>query len=359
MKGTILFAALAITILALGVPSQGHAEDAQPQKAVLITGASTGIGRNTAEHLAAAGYFVYAGARKAADIEELNKIENVMAVRLDVTKQDEIDAAVQLIRDQGRGLWGIVNNAGVNVVAPLIEADVSELEFLFDVNVFGVFRVTKAFAPLVIESHGRIVNISSISGFLSGGGYGMYAASKHAVEAFTDSLAREMSNLGVFVAAVEPGNFASEIGLTRCKRRVEDTDAEPYVYFEERRQQMLEGCRERLEAGIEDEGTPPDVVAVAIEHALFDDNPKEHYLVVPEQVEAGWTIAKVIEELLMINARHEHSYTRDELVAFVDTYWPYAEGEKSFDDEEDEAEFNAFFDTWATREGADGKKSSE
>ncbi len=343
---------LALTIITLVPVLSSHvsADDAKPQKAVLITGASTGIGRNAAEHLAAAGYFVYAGARKAQDIEELNKIENIMAVRLDVTKQDEIDAAVQLIREQGRGLWGIVNNAGVNVVAPLIEADVSELEFLFDVNVFGVFRVTKAFAPLVIESQGRIVNISSISGFLSGGGYGMYAASKHAVEAFTDSLAREMSNLDVFVAAVEPGNFASEIGLTRCKRRVEDTDAEPYVYFEERRQQMLESCRERLEAGIEEEGTPPDAVAAAIEHALFDDNPKEHYLVVPVQKEAGWTVAKVIEELLRINARHEHSYTRDELVAFVDVYWPYAEGEKSFNDEEDEAEFNAFFDTWAARE---------
>jgi NAD(P)-dependent dehydrogenase (short-subunit alcohol dehydrogenase family) len=96
-----------------------------------------------------------------------------MAVRLDVTKQDEIDAAVELIGKEGRGLRGIVNNAGVNAVAPLIEADLSELEFLFDVNVFGVFRVAKAFAPLIIESHDRIVNISSMSGFLSGTGYGI------------------------------------------------------------------------------------------------------------------------------------------------------------------------------------------
>ena len=359
MRESVLFIAIVLMIFATVMPSHVYADDAQSQKAVLITGASTGIGRNTAEHLAAAGYYVYAGARKATDIEELNKIDNIMAVRLDVTKQDEIDAADQLIRDQGRGLWGIVNNAGVNVVAPLIEADVSELEFLFDVNVFGVFRVTKAFAPLVIESQGRIVNISSISGFLSGGSYGMYAASKHAIEAFTDSLAREMSNLNVFVAAVEPGNFASEIGLTRCKRRVEDTDAEPYVYFEERRQQMLESCRERLEAGIEEEGTPPDVVAAAIEHALFDDSPKEHYLVVPRQMEAGWTVAKVMEELLSINARHEHSYTRDELVAFIDYFWPYSEGEKSRNNEADAAEFDAFFNSWATREETDKSESIE
>lgn len=197
MKRIAFLAALAIMLSGSVLPSYALADEAESQKAVLITGASTGIGRNAAERLAAAGYFVYAGARKAADIEELNKIDNVMAVRLDVTKQDEIDAAVEQIRKEGRGLWGIVNNAGVNVVAPLIEADVSELEFLFDVNVYGVFRVTKAFAPLVIESSGRIVNISSISGVLSGNGYGMYAASKHAVEAFTDSLAREMEDLDV------------------------------------------------------------------------------------------------------------------------------------------------------------------
>ena len=179
MKRITFLAAMAVTLSAAVMPSHAYADEAISQKAVLITGASSGIGRNAAERLAAAGYFVYAGARKAADIDELNKIDNVMAVRLDVTKQDEIDAAVELIQKEVRGVWGVVNNAGVNVVAPLIEADVSELEFLFDVNVYGVFRITKAFSPLVIESQGRIVNISSISGFLSGAAYGMYSASKH------------------------------------------------------------------------------------------------------------------------------------------------------------------------------------
>ncbi len=351
MKRLGLLAALAFTFSVMVFPSHVLADEVEPQKAVLITGASTGIGRNAAERLAAAGYFVYAGARKAADLEELNKIDNIMAVRLDVTRQEEIDAAVALIRKEGRGLWGIVNNAGVNVVAPLIEADVSELEFLFDVNLYGVFRVTKAFAPLLVESKGRIVNISSISGFLSGRGYGMYSASKHALEAYTDSLSNEMEELDVFVAAIEPGNFASDIGLTRCKRRLADTDAKPYVYFEERRQQLLARCRERLEAGVENEGTPPDAVAAAIERALFDENPKDRYLVVPRQVEAGWTMAKVMEEMLSLNARHDHSYTRDELIELMDAFWPFAVGEKSFDDEASDAEMRAFFQSWATRQG--------
>lgn len=326
------------------------ATGADVQKAVLITGATSGIGRNAAERLAKAGYFVYAGARKDADMDELNEIDNVMAVRIDVTKQEQVDAAVALIEKEGRGLWGLVNNAGVNVVAPLIDADVAELEFLFDVNVFGVFRVTKAFAPLIMASKGRIVNISSISGVLAGGGYGMYAGSKHAVEAFTDALEMELEPFGVFVAAVNPGNFASEIGLSRCERRLENPDEKPWPHFEDRHQQMLASCRERLKAGVAGEGVPPDAVGAVIEQALFDENPRHRYLVVPDQEEAGWTIAAAMEELLRLNVGHQNSYTRDELVELIDASWPFVSGEKSWSNDKDAAEMEAFMGAWMKRE---------
>ena len=339
-----------IALLAVLMPfAPVAADDHDDQKAILITGATTGIGRVTAEHLAAAGYFVYAGARKDADMAELSKIDNIKAVRLDVTKQDQVDAAVALIEKEGRGLWGLVNNAGVNVVAPMIEADIDDLEFLFDVNVFGVFRVTKAFAPMILESKGRIINISSISGVLSGGGYGMYAGSKHALEAMTDALSNELEKFGVHVAAVNPGNFASEIGLTRCKRLLADTDADDWGLFEDRRQQMLSSCKERVEAGVENEGTPPDAVARTVQRALFEDHPRDRYLIVPRQVEAGWTIAKATEEMLNLNLGHEYSYTRDEIVALIDSMWPYASGEKSGDDPEQEAELMAFMEAWMER----------
>jgi NAD(P)-dependent dehydrogenase (short-subunit alcohol dehydrogenase family) len=319
------------------------------QKAVLITGATTGIGRAAAEHLAEAGYLVYAGARKDADMEELNRIENIVAVRIDVTDQNQIDAAVEQIRDEGHGLWGLVNNAGVNVVAPLIVARESDFDFLFDVNVYGVFRVTKAFAPMIIESKGRIVNISSISGVLSGPGYGMYSASKHALEAMTDSLAMELHPFGVHVAAVNPGNFASQIGLTRCKRLLNESD-DDWGLFEERRQRMLESCRNRLEAGVENEGTPPNAVAGAIEKALFEEKPRDRYLVVPRQVEAGWTISKAVGELLALNLGHAHSYSRDEINQLMDALWPFASGEKSWNNPEDEAEIMAFLDAWMEKQ---------
>ena len=325
--------ALATAITISIIPVSAFAQDARAKKAVLITGASTGIGRLTAEQLAADGYFVYAGARKASDIEALNKIDNVMALRLDVTVQEEIDAAVKLVESEGRGLWGIVNNAGINIIDPLIEAEESDLQFLFDVNVFGVFRVTKAFAPMVIESQGRIVNISSIAGVLSGGlpAYGMYFMSKHAVEAYSDQLAFEMAGLGVKVSAVEPGNFGSAIGTSRCKRMIANSANRKYEYFADVMQEYLDGCKEYIAEGGVSDSTPPTLVADAIQHALFDGNPKEHYLVVADPFEAMITINKALEELLHLNYDHPYSYTREQLIAMMDEEWAILKGEKTRD----------------------------
>lgn len=294
--------------------STATADAAQAQRAVLVTGASTGIGRKITELLAAEGHFVYGGARKAEDIAALSKIENVQGVRLDVTIQGDIEAAVETVRAGGRGLYAVVNNAGVNVIAPLIEIDEEELDFLFDVNIYGPYRITKAFAPMIIESQGRISNISSISGTLSGPMYGIYAMSKHALEAYTDTLAIEMSYLGVKVSAIEPGNFKTNIFHTRCDRMLARGYSAEGSRFAEFVAPAVAMCKERPE----DTDPEPDRVADAVLHALFDDSPKEHYLVVPEQREAEWTIRKVLEELVSLNQDHEFSYSRDELVSMLD-----------------------------------------
>lgn len=314
----------------------------EDRKSVLITGASSGLGRATTEHLAAEGYFVFAGARKDEDLHELNKLDNVMAVRLDVTDQDQIDAAVRLIEERGYGLWGLVNNAGVGDLAPLIAADVEDIQFVFDVNVFGVFRITKAFAPLIIESKGRIVNISSISGVLSVGTAGMYAGSKHAVEAMTDSLSEELQDFGVHVSAVNPGGFRSEIDATSCKRMLADTNAD-WGMFEERRQEMLGDCRRSVQPGSGTRGMPPIAMVTAVQHALFDEKPRSRYLVVSKQIEAADTIVQATKEMLRLNVGHNHSYTRDEIVGLIDDMWPYIDGEKSWATVEEEW---AFIDAW-------------
>ena len=282
------------------------------QKAVLVTGASTGIGRAITEDLAARGIFVYAGARKDSDMKELNAIENVMAVRLDVTIQEEIDAAVATITKEGRGLYGLVNNAGVAILAPLIEVDESELDFLFDVNIYGPYRITKAFSPLIIAAKGRITTISSISGILSGPLFGPYSMSKHAMEAYSDSLAREMERFDVEVSVIEPGNYQSEIGKT-LKKRVEakGVDLEGSLYREE-----MQGMLDRVGSG--NPAKDPQEVAEAVYHALFDENPKMRYMVVPNQRQADITIGKAMMELVQLNQDQTYTFDRETLIKMLD-----------------------------------------
>ena len=213
----------------------------------------------------------------------------------------------------------------------MIEAEESDLEFLFDVNVYGVFRVTNAFAPMIIESKGRIVNISSIAGTLSGGlhGYGMYVMSKHAIEAYTDQLSFEMAHLGVKVSAIEPGNFSTEfhsLFIILFKRK---SGSKKYRYDGEIMQGYLGGCKKYLESNEPSSSPPPALVSNAIQHALFDAKPKEHYLVVSNQFEAMITIGKAFEELLNLNTEHEFSYTRAQLISMMDEEWAILKGEKT------------------------------
>ena len=241
---------------------------AETQRAVLVTGASTGIGRVTTELLAENGFYVYAGARKEKDLAALDALDNVSSVRLDVTIQEDIDAAVAFIEAEGRGLYGLVNNAGVFIGGPATEVPVDEFAWLMDVNVFGVYRVTQAFAPMIIESHGHITTISSISGINSGAFFSQYSASKHAVEAYTDSLAIELGPLGVSVSAIEPGNYASAIGPTAAKRMIERgylADGSPY---KERMSDMMD----RMETRNEQHQEPVPVAEAAL-HALSSPEP--------------------------------------------------------------------------------------
>jgi len=292
------------------------AADSQAQesakKAVLVTGASSGIGRRVTELLASEGYFVYAGARSQQDLDALDALENVEAVRLDVTVQGEIDAAVETVRKGGRGLYGLVNNAGVATLGPLIETDIGELQWLFDVNVYGVYRVTQAFAPLIIEAKGRIINISSISGVLEWPMGGLYTMSKHAVEAFSDTLALEMARFDVKVSAIEPGNFKSDISMSARARMANSGVQRPDTRYADEWARVTDRPEDRSQY------KEPDEVAAAALHALFDSNPKPRYMVVPNQEEAQWTIGEAIKELIELNERQPYSYSREQLIEMID-----------------------------------------
>ena len=292
-----LFSALLAVPVAGAATSPTTSPAPAAQKAVLVTGASTGIGRKVTERLAAEGWFVYAGARKDKDLAELDAIENVQSVRLDVTNAAEIAAAVETITKAGRGLYGIVNNAGVSLRTPLLETKEEDFHYVMDVNVYGTFRVTKAFGPLVIAEKGRITTISSIAGILSPPGLGVYSMSKHAMEGFGDTLALEMAPLGVHVSLIEPGNFRSEISRTAAKR-------------------MGAGANSPL--ADRSQYPEPDAVATAVLHSMSDASPKRRYMVTPNAAEAELTIKKAIEELVQLNQDQPYSYDRKALIEMLD-----------------------------------------
>ncbi len=292
---------------------QPSAPSPAAQRAVLVTGASSGIGRKIAELLASQGHYVYAGARKPEDIAELSKIRNMQGVRLDVTVASDIAAAVETVRKGGRGLHGLVNNAGIAILSPLIQTEEREMASIMDVNVGGPYRVTKAFAPLLIEAKGRVVTVSSISGILSGSFFGPYSMSKHAMEAFGDALGAEMAPLGVRSSLIEPGNFRSDIGRT-TKTQVEAAAARAVGSPFEAQMKRLVSVMDNYETYPE-----PDAVAEAASHALFSEMPKRRYMVVSNAREADVTINKAIEELVQLNQAHKFSYDRETLVRKLDS----------------------------------------
>jgi NAD(P)-dependent dehydrogenase (short-subunit alcohol dehydrogenase family) len=297
---------LALGAAVLQLPAQAPA----PQRAILVTGASSGIGRKITERLASHGFFVYAGARSQKDLDDLGKIPNVKAVRLDVTVPTDISAAVATVRAGGRGLYGIVNNAGVVVIAPLIEAEEKELDYIFNVNIYGPYRITKAFAPLVIDAKGRIVNISSLNGIVASPMIGAYSMSKHAIEAFGDGLAAELRPLGVHVSLIEPGNYGTEIGRNLVAHT--DTSAFATSRFAPQLRATLNSMSQF------EKNPPPDDVADAVLDAFTNDHPRLRYLVVPVEVQARIPIRKKFDDLVEMNESQKFRYDRDALVKMLD-----------------------------------------
>lgn len=302
-------AVAALTLLAGGAVA---AEEATTQKAVLVTGASSGIGLAIAKKLADNGFYVYAGARKAQDLERLDAMDNITSVRLDVTVQEDIDAAVALVKNAGRGLWGVVNNAGVVSLASLENGPESAMRFTFDINVFGVFRVNQAFLPLIRESGGRTTSIGSISGYIVSPGDGGYSASKFALEGYTDTLAAELAESGVHVSVVEPGGYKSKIRAKMLAQMLAADAAGEIELSDERRAELVEteyGNKSLKE---------PDEVADAVLHVMSSDTPKRRYMVTPNAEQAEMTIRATMRRLLELNEGQQYSYDRDELIALLD-----------------------------------------
>ncbi|MDA1064434.1 MAG: SDR family NAD(P)-dependent oxidoreductase [Proteobacteria bacterium] len=296
----------------LAISFAANAADDAARKAVLVTGASSGIGLTIAETLAENGYYVYAGARKAADLERLDAMENMSAVRLDVTVQDDIDAAVEFVRGEGRGLWGIVNNAGVVMLGSLVTDSEERVRTTLEINVLGPVRINNAFLPLLLESQGRTTTIGSISGYIAGSEDGGYSTSKFAVEGYTDSLAAELAESGVHVSVVDPGSYKSEIRSKMLVQTLAAADAGDIELDAASREKMISTTmgNESLKE--------PDEVAQAVLHVMSSDTPRRRYMVTPNADQARRTITAAMQRLLELNADQPYSYNREQLISMRD-----------------------------------------
>ncbi|MFC2124639.1 SDR family NAD(P)-dependent oxidoreductase [Bacteroidota bacterium] len=180
---------------------------------ILITGASSGIGKTITEYLAGKSYVVFAGARKEKDIDELNKIANVSGVKLDVTKPEEIKQVVQQIEDEKGHLDCLINNAGIMGWGAVIDREMEYYKSVFDVNLWGNVSMVKAAYPLLRKSNNNpvIFNISSQGANYTLPFWSPYMMSKHALEAFTGCVRREFLSEGVRVVSIAPGALKSNM----------------------------------------------------------------------------------------------------------------------------------------------------
>ena len=248
------------------------------KKWALVTGAASGIGKAIAEYLSGNGWGVYATDIDLKGLSQFKKAENIRTIKIDTTKDPDVTRAVAFIQKQKTGLWALVNNAGVFFPGPLMDFPQKRFELQFEINLFGTQRITRAFFPLILESKGRIVNISSAAGFLATQFSGPYAASKHALEGWSDSLRRELIPHGVKVIVVEPGLIKTPLWRKEHHERIEQYKES--IFYEANRKKLEHEIGAAGEKGIE----PIDVARV-VERSLLAANPKTRYLVTENQIQ--------------------------------------------------------------------------
>ncbi|GAA4185829.1 SDR family NAD(P)-dependent oxidoreductase [Streptosporangium oxazolinicum] len=255
-------------------------------RAVLITGASSGLGEACALFLARAGFQVFAGVRKQADGERLRRTATgvLIPVTIDVTDEDCVADAARTVtgRLTGSGLWGLVNNAGICVPSPLAWLEPGQLRRQLDTNVVGTLTVTRAFLPSLRNGGGRIVNVTSGLGRVAVPFLGAYVASQFAKEGFSDVLRRELAPLGIAVCVVRPGAIVTPIWdkVTADGHRAVSA-GDPY-----HREPFLRFLDSNAETARASKTTSLDFTR-AVLRALTSRRPRRHYPVGRDATAAG------------------------------------------------------------------------
>jgi NAD(P)-dependent dehydrogenase (short-subunit alcohol dehydrogenase family) len=247
--------------------------------AIVVTGASSGIGEACVQRLARDGFHVFAGVRSDRDAERWAGEANVTPLRIDVTDADSIAAAARQVDAalDGGGLAGLVNNAGISVPGAVEFLPLDQLRHQLEVNVVGQVAVTQAFMPALRRARGRVVFIGSVGGRVALPLLAAYNASKHALEAVTDTLRQELRPDGMQVAIVDPGTVRTRIwekGQASGDELLERMPAEAA----ERYGDVIAAMRREADRGARD-GMAPEKVAARVAHALTAARPRTRYLV--------------------------------------------------------------------------------
>jgi NAD(P)-dependent dehydrogenase (short-subunit alcohol dehydrogenase family) len=235
----------------------------------LVTGASTGIGRACAVHLAGLGFHVLAGVRDPADAPD-----GLEPLQLDVTSEADIAGAAERV---GAELHALVNNAGIAINGPVEVVPLDQWRRIVDINLLGQVAVTRALLPAVLRARGRIVNMSSIGGRVANPLFAPYSATKFALEAVSDALRREVAEHGVRVISIEPGGIATPIwgkGLEDGRRIAADMPEEAA-----RRYAKLIPAVTKAAERLGREGLPPEAVAEVVGQAVTSARPRARYVV--------------------------------------------------------------------------------
>jgi NAD(P)-dependent dehydrogenase (short-subunit alcohol dehydrogenase family) len=243
---------------------------------VVVTGASTGIGAATARVLARRGFHVLAGVRRDRDADAIRG-PGVEPLILDITNPDHIPTLATRVGEDPRAVRALVNNAGIQANVPIEAFAIDEWRRLFEVNLFGHVAVTQALLPALIRSSGRVVNISSVGGKLAMPGYGPYAATKFALEAVSDSLRRELAEVGVAVVVIEPGAVRTEM-LGRAIATADELVSAMTPEQSRRYDGLVQAVNTQAASSIKS-GLPAEAAATVIAKAVTARRPRTRYTV--------------------------------------------------------------------------------
>lgn len=241
------------------------------KKVALVTGASSGIGKATAKKLLEDGLTVYVAARRVEKMQDLEEL-GAIAIKMDITVEEDIQNLVSTIKENHGGVDVLVNNAGYAIYGAVEDTTIEDAKHQFDVNIFGLARLTQLLLPYMREQKsGKIINMSSMGGKIYTPLGAWYHATKHALEGWSDCLRLELAQYGVDVVIIEPGIIETEFGDVMSGPMMERSGDTAYS---ELAKSMSRASEESYKKG---NGSPPSVIADVVSKAVASNKPKTRY----------------------------------------------------------------------------------